>query len=60
MSDVLIQKLIFTSLLLSFVFALGALICNDRRHYKLENLCIYSLGLTGIFILAAMLLRVWA
>ena len=59
MDAVILQKFILTSLLLNFVFALGASICNDRKYYVLKDLCMYSLGLNSIFILVALLLRVW-
>ena len=55
----IVEKIIYTSLMLNFVFGLGGTLCNDRRYYVLRDLCIYSLVLNGIFILVAMLLRVW-
>lgn len=59
MTDILIQKLIFTSILLNFVFGLGGAYCDDKRYYVLRDRCIFLLGVNGVFILVVLLLRVW-
>jgi hypothetical protein len=59
MDAVILEKIIYTSLMLNFVFGLGGYICYEKRYYTLRDSCIYSLVLNGIFILVVMLLRVW-
>ena len=55
----MLQKLILTSLLLNFVFGIGGSLCKDTKYHKLEKLCWILLGLNGVFILVAVLLKVW-
>jgi hypothetical protein len=55
----MLQKLILTSLLLNFVFGIGGVVCLGTKYHKLEKLCWFLLGLNGVFILVAVLIKVW-
>ena len=59
MDAVILEKIIYTSLMLNFVFGIGGVVCQDMKYHKLEKLCWILLGLNGVFILVAVLIKVW-
>lgn len=59
MDAVILEKIILTGLLLNFVFGIGGAVCDEKSYYKLRGRCFFLLGLNGVIIFVAMLLRVW-